>query len=528
MGRQAAGEAFLRAWVRHSGADQALCWAEQPDHAKEFERRVHAIDPALPTDWSRADRTGPLAAAGALWLAGPQIGPPAWLRRRGPQNRWSVVGITHTTASHLAMDAIADLLIAPLQPWDALICTSKAVAATVAQVLDMQREYLAARLGAHRFELPALPIIPLGVHTGDFQHRPEARAQWRAQLGIAVQDIAVLQMGRLSFHAKAHPIPLFLALESAARTAGIRPHLIMAGWFANEGQERFFRDGAAQFAPSVTLHHVDGRDPAVRYDIWSAADIFTLLADNVQETFGLAPVEAMAAGLPVVVSDWDGFKDTIDHGVTGFRVPTYQPPPPAGDYLAARYEAGMDNYDRYVGSAAQSVAVDVRQAAAAFSALFQDVGLRQAMGARAKDHVERFLSWRVVIGHYRELLVELERRRGHADTIRAPLAAGSSSRAARADPFLLFKNYPTAPLGPATMLSLGDTDMTMDMLSAWGPPLLQAGLPDSATLESVRRRLATAPLSIAQLTAGTAGPDQARLLRGIGWLAKMGCVNIGD
>ena len=58
---------------------------------------------------------------------------------------------------------------------------------------------------------------------------------------------------------------------------------------------------------------------------WAAADLFLSLVDNPQETFGLAPVEAMAAGVPVVVSDWDGYRYTVSDGVEGFRVPTLAP-----------------------------------------------------------------------------------------------------------------------------------------------------------------------------------------------------------
>ena len=51
------------------------------------------------------------------------------------------------------------------------------------------------------------------------------------------------------------------------------------------------------------------------------------LSDNMQETFGLTPIEAMAAGLPSVVSDWDGYRDTVQHREHGFRIPTLAPPP---------------------------------------------------------------------------------------------------------------------------------------------------------------------------------------------------------
>ncbi|HRE90473.1 MAG TPA: glycosyltransferase, partial [Myxococcota bacterium] len=70
----------------------------------------------------------------------------------------------------------------------------------------------------------------------------------------------------------------------------------------------------------------------------AAADVFVSLADNVQETFGLSVIEAMAAGLPVVVSDWDGYKDTVRDGEDGFRVTTTMPPVGAADHIAAAYE----------------------------------------------------------------------------------------------------------------------------------------------------------------------------------------------
>ena len=43
-----------------------------------------------------------------------------------------------------------------------------------------------------------------------------------------------------------------------------------------------------------------------------------------QETFGLTPLEAMAAGLPCVVSDWNGYRDTVRLFLEG--VPTNATP----------------------------------------------------------------------------------------------------------------------------------------------------------------------------------------------------------
>ena len=84
-----------------------------------------------------------------------------------------------------------------------------------------------------------------------------------------------------------------------------------------------FREEARHFCPSVRLVVVDGADFRRYRYAWAAADIFTSLSDNFQETFGITPIEAMSAGLPSVVSDWNGYREGVRDGVDGFRNPTF-------------------------------------------------------------------------------------------------------------------------------------------------------------------------------------------------------------
>jgi starch synthase len=76
----------------------------------------------------------------------PVLGPDAWQRAYFGHGRRSLTGITHTTASVETMSAMVDKLTAPLQPWDALICTSTAVKNSCA----CNKEYLRERRGIAR------------------------------------------------------------------------------------------------------------------------------------------------------------------------------------------------------------------------------------------------------------------------------------------------------------------------------------------------------------------------------------------
>src|SRR6202012_4988597 len=121
---------------------------------------------------------------------------------------------------------------------------------------------------------------------------------------------------------------------------------VLAGWFPGGERERQFYEAAARaYAPDVAVHFVPGDDRARIGALWAGADVFVSLVDNIQETFGITPVEAMAAGLPVVVSDWDGYRCTVRDGEDGFLIP----PPGAprdrlGYAMASRHTLLLDSY----------------------------------------------------------------------------------------------------------------------------------------------------------------------------------------
>ena len=406
MGRNAAGAGFLSGFARHAGVERFLGYARSREEFEHFRAHMNARSAqgapgTQPCDWIPHGGAEGLAAAGALFVYAPGIGDFCWQRRAAGEAAWSVVGLTHTISSDIVMDAFGELLIAPAQPWDALICTSDAVKRTLLGVLEGYGAYLAERLGGKPPALrPELPVIPLGVDCGAFaqgEARAAPRAAARARMRLGADEVAFLFVGRLSYHAKAHPLPMYLALEAAAQQSDAPLVLILAGYFFNDSIERTFLDGAKRYCPSVRLIHVDGRKPEALAAAWAAADVFTSLSDNIQESFGLAPVEAMAAGLPAVVSDWDGYRDTVIHGETGFSVPTAMPGAGAGAEFASRYFAGIDTYDQYIGRVGQCTAVDVGAATEAYVALIGDPALRRRMGEAGRARARRVFDWSVIV-----------------------------------------------------------------------------------------------------------------------------------
>ena len=530
MGRQAAGEGFLRGFVRHAEVDRLFCYTPKRDDAAHFVEAAKAAGNQRPIQWLNEVDARSAGEAGTLYLPDPSLSLHAWRRRRFDQRGYSIVGVTHTTASAGAMDWISGLQLAPVQEWDALVCTSVVVRETVEFVLEAQAEFLRARLGAQAFPRPQLPVIPLGIDTESFTPDAGKRASARKALGIGDEDIVVLFVGRLSFHAKAHPLPMYLGLERAARAQPkTRIHLIQAGWFANDFIENAFKSGAATFCPSVKCKFVDGRNGAARQQAWQAADIFTSLSDNIQETYGLAPVEGMAAGLPSVVTDWNGYRDTIRDGVDGIRVPTIMPPPGWAEDLADRHAAAIDNYDHYCGFASQFVAVDPDSCAAAYGKLIADPALRKQMGDAARARAVAEFDWRVVIGKYQQLWAELMDRRKTAKES-ASREAGRPAHPTRADPFHAFASYATATLAPDDRIAPapGADAKTFDAVT--GSPLVAFARTVNPPPEEMHKLLATLQqqggATVADLAQRWPDANRTLMARSLLWLAKLGLVRV--
>jgi len=538
MGRNAAGDSFLRGFFSYS-TNRSIFYTQvaTDSHANKFAEtaRAHGRTEEVKSFINR--NLGVASEAGNVFHPGPTISEHAYHRRLLGEQNWGLCGITHTTSSIGAMDAISSWITAPVQSWDAVICTSTAVKKNVEAILQAQIDELKTRLGITKLILPQLPVIPLGIHTDDFSYNEGQRATARAQINAGCETLVVVYMGRLSFHAKAHPLAMYQALEAAAQITGKKIMLVECGWHANEYIEQAFSVAEQLASPSVTAVTLDGRMAENRQIAWASADVFCSLSDNIQETFGIVPIEAMAAGLPVVVSDWDGYKDTVRDGVDGFRIPTMAPKPGLAGDLAYRHALEIDTYDMYCGHSSSLVAIHAQKLTQAFIELFQSPELRKKMGEAGRLRAAQDFDWRAIIPRYEELWDEQTEIRLAAKKAREENAKKSgkplppSVWPARLDPTIGFANYPTQHLTLATelaltkpsaeeaMLKLGKyKELAMvnyahfvfptheEVLSVF--EVAEKNYPDSCSAE--------------ELIIGVTPQRRPYVLRGLAWLCKLG------
>lgn len=198
---------------------------------------------------------------------------------------------------------IIRLTSAPYRAADAYLCISH----------EIEAETRAAGVPE-----PRVHHVPNPVDTVRFAPATHAqRLALRTAVGISSDAVVAVQVARLS-----REKGTLDAVAAWARPATSDVELLFVGpdmvghpW--NVGDEA--RARAAAMGASSHIRFVGGV-PADDVVQWlQLADM--ALQPSHFEAFGTAAIEAMACGLPVVVSDVGGLRDFVDNGVNGYRVP---------------------------------------------------------------------------------------------------------------------------------------------------------------------------------------------------------------
>ncbi|MCH9020240.1 MAG: glycosyltransferase family 4 protein [Proteobacteria bacterium] len=216
--------------------------------------------------------------------------------------------------------------------------------------------------------------VPNGVDLARFEGALDRRAV-RARHGLDPDAFVFLSVGRN--HPKKNYIALIEATARLAAETERRFQLLIVGGGVRDLAAQVERHGLAErvrLCDQIGGPDAAGGVPALPSGelvaLYRSADAFVF--PSLIETFGIAVVEAMAAGLPVIVGDSPGCRDVVRHGRDGLVVP----------------------------------ARDAEALADAMSMLITDDDARRAYAAKAKARAFDF-SWDRVIDAYTALYEEL-------------------------------------------------------------------------------------------------------------------------
>ena len=193
------------------------------------------------------------------------------------------------------------------------------------------------------------------------------REQVRAELGVAEGEVLVLAAGRL-IPRKGYDV----LLAALAKLSGARERWRLA--LAGDGDERARLEAQARELGLAERVALLGRRNDIA-DLLAACDVFAM--PSRREGLGIAALEAMAAGRPVVASSVGGLGQAVSHGESGLIV-------------APEDVAGLTQ---------------------ALGRLLADAALRERLGAGGRARVESHFHARTMVAAYealyREILAEV-------------------------------------------------------------------------------------------------------------------------
>ena len=378
-----------------------------------FSGELHSLDLLDPE---------PCSAWGGFFLPDPSIG--RWAQWRQPVGSaaFSLIGQIHTLSTPAVLGHLQDLVTEPVQPWDALICSSRAGRDAVEKVLDAREEQLQWRTGASvkrlRCQRPHLPVIPLPLPPESLEPSIFNKRQARQQLGVAHDHAVVLWLGRLSMLTKIDPWPTYQVLERVARQLR-RPLVFIECGPDDKPSPHASLESLRRLCPSVRFVRLGGDEPVseeLKRQALTAADLAISLVDNPQETFGLAVAEAMAAGLPLVASDWSGYRDLVRDGIDGFLIPSAWASSASSLSASLGWQqfTGIQSFPAVAGALAQLVQIDMAAAETALLTLLTQPAMARAMGSAAANRALEMFSPEKVMNAHEVLFAELDEIRRSA------------------------------------------------------------------------------------------------------------------
>jgi glycosyltransferase involved in cell wall biosynthesis len=395
-----------------------------------------------------------------------------------------VTAFIHSLTYQRSMTKYQEMVFGGVSAGDALICSS----CCGKRVIENYFRNIANSLNQ---EMPPvqLEVIPFGL---DSDKLPALdRSICRKQLGLNETEVIGLYFGRLSDCDKMDLLPLLQAFKQIH--VGNEPwRIILAGAVDSEDYLKILQLWTKALGITDHITFLTNLSEQYKLILYSAADFFISLSDNPQETFGMTLLEAMACGLPLIVTDFDGYKEIVTDDI-GKRINTTWADLDPFFMLSPFMDEAT--YHRYL---AQSICVDAQQLADTLRFCFSNPNELRSMGNAALRRFSQYYDYKVIIPQLEDFWIRLKED------------SGSISYRSRPDPLVMnvfqcFSAYFTNTLASEVIVKL--TGFGRLFL---GPEAQYPLLPEMSSLinhDEVRRvlRLSMQGISAAEVFRNTTG-----------------------
>lgn len=380
-----------------------------------------------------------------------------------------ITGFVHGTAGEYFRELLGWSLLRGLGRHDAIVCSSLAGKKVLQSIFDELHQELIV----DRDSVPQLPLIPLGI---DVEHEFPTRP--------VCSVVRLLSLGRLAWFTKADPSVLIVICKMLGDDLPFEMVIAGSTSGSQEKWESVLYDLARSYGVSHRLRVVTDPSHGEKQRLFQECDIFLSLSDNLSETFGLTLLEAGAAGMPVVASDWNGYRDIVVNGETGYLAETSWCD--LGPWFGG---FGMPPFSPL----SAATIVNLRQVTEYLRALITNVDLRRQMGEQARNRILSEFSWPVIIERQVTLFGELVRD--------YPSKSAKGVRKPRVPAYKfqdLFKHFPSHHLADSAILAPGP--MFGDATALYSPGKEMHPFIDVAILETITSYVeATGPASMSNI-----------------------------
>jgi len=320
------------------------------------------------------------------------------LRSRFATQPFPVCGYAFTISYHVLLkEMFLWNYFSSTMTFDSIVSPSRATRSALQNIDRLLKKRILVDFGLNLVRQHRFDYLPLGIDSEKYEAIGRFRA--RKNLNLPKEKIVILYLGRFSNYDKMVLTPL-LSVYKKLISKNKNLLFIFAGSNAQNKYGLELKKIANEIGILKNAHFYFNPSERKKMILYAASDIFVSPSDNIQESFGLTLIEAMASGLAVLASDWNGYRDIISHGEDGFLIPTLWAD--CVDDISSTSDI-FNSWERDHFLLAHSVCVNMQKMHYYLDLLVNNKNLRINLAYAAQKKIKQKYDWGVLIPRYERL-----------------------------------------------------------------------------------------------------------------------------